>query len=94
MTCRSLVGAAALVVALSSAAFAATAPKVSAADRCAALEKQFTDAAAKADPKTPKLADAQKLAADGTKLCTDKKYASGERKLIAALADLGIKVKM
>ena len=105
MQIRSLIGAA-LIVAMSSVAFAAstpatkpatpavaTKPVVKPADRCASLEQQFTDAAAKhKDAKN--LADAQKLADAGTKLCTDKKYSSGERKLIAALKDLGEKAKL
>ena len=42
---------------------------------------------------TDVVAELQKLADEGTKLCTTKKYASGERKLTAALKDLGVKAK-
>jgi hypothetical protein len=108
MTLRSMIGAAALTIAVSSVAFAASAPATTptaapaktvtkivmkGADRCASLEQQFKDAAAKnADSK--KLPDAQKLADEGTKLCTEKKYSSGERKLIDALKELGEKAKV
>jgi len=96
MKLASLLTASAVVVALSQAALAAAPatpqPKMGAADRCTSLEKQFADAKA-ANPKAAKLAAAQKLADAGTKLCTEKKYSSGERKLTAALADLGVKPK-
>jgi hypothetical protein len=109
MNIRSLIGASAVVIALSTAAFAATTPapapvptpvvkpmakpvKLTGAQICASLEQQFSDAAAK-DKDNKKLPAAQKLADEGTKLCTTKKYASGERKLTAALKDLGVKAK-
>jgi hypothetical protein len=102
MMIRSLVSAALIAVAIPAVALAATTkpttPKPAPDARCMSLETQFTDAV-KANDTAAKpvaaatLAKAQKLADDGTKLCTDKKYSSGERKLIAALKDLGVTPK-
>ena len=103
MMIRSLVSAALIAVAIPAVALAATTkptttPKPAPDARCMSLETQFSDAV-KANDTAAKpvaaatVAKAQKLADDGTKLCTDKKYSSGERKLIAALKDLGITPK-
>jgi hypothetical protein len=95
MKLRSLIGAVIIAAAIPTVSFAATkatTPKPDPSARCTSLEQQFTDAA-KANPSAKKLADAQKLADAGTKLCTDKKYSQGERKLTSALADLGVKPK-
>ncbi|HZP20245.1 MAG TPA: hypothetical protein VFB16_08545 [Bauldia sp.] len=95
MILRSLLGAIVIAAAIPSVSLAATSastPKPDPSARCTSLEQQFADAA-KANPKAKKLGDAQKLADAGTKLCTDKKYSQGERKLTQALADLGVKPK-
>jgi len=98
MRITTIIGASALVLALSSAGFAATAPKpvkipVKPAERCASLGSQF-DAAADAHKGDKKFSAAQKLRVDGGKLCDGKHYASGERKIVAALKDIGVKAKI
>ncbi|MEO8668283.1 MAG: hypothetical protein ABI399_07190 [Bauldia sp.] len=93
-----LVGASALVLALSTAGFAATSAKpmkvvLKPAERCASLQTQFDTAWPM--HKTGKLASsAEKLRADGGKLCTAKHYAAGERKIVAALKDIGVKASI
>jgi hypothetical protein len=92
MKYRSLLAATALAFAFAAPGFAATAPKVSPAERCTSLETQWTDAAAShADAK--KFSDAKKLADQGTQLCTDKKYSSGAKKITDALNMIGVKPK-
>ena len=95
MRISAFIGAAALVVTLSSAGLAATTakPVVKPAERCAALQSQF-DAALPDHQSSKHLAAAQKLRADGGKLCDGKHYAAGERKILAALRDLGVKAKI
>ena len=96
MRISAFIGASALVVAISTAGFAATTPAkpvVKPAERCAALQSQF-DAALPAHQTAKRLAAAQKLRADGGKLCDGKHYAAGERKILAALRDLGVKAKI
>jgi hypothetical protein len=74
---------------LSSSGLPAPPPRLSRAERCASLEKQFSEAMKSS--KARKNVDAQKLGEAGRKLCASKRYSLGERKLIAALTDLGVK---
>jgi hypothetical protein len=97
MRIATVVGASALLLALSTAGFAATAKPVKVsvkpAERCASLGSQF-DAAADAHKTDKKFDAAQKLRTDGGKLCDGKHYAAGERKIVAALKDIGVKAKI
>ena len=97
MKTPAIVAASALALAIASVGFAnaATTTKVTVkpAERCTALETQF-DAAAPAHKTAKNFAAAEKLRADGGKLCTAKHYSAGERKIVAALKDLGVKAKI
>jgi len=68
-------------------------PKVTAAGRCASLEQQFATAVL-LHLTAKKVAAARKLAEDGSEDCTAKKYSLGTRRLVAALAMLGITPKL
>jgi hypothetical protein len=68
-------------------------PKLTAAERCASLEQQFT-AAALLHLTSKKLAGARKLADEGSEDCGVKKYSLGTRRLAAALAALGVAPKL
>jgi hypothetical protein len=94
----STLGVSALVIALSTSAFAATTPKpakvtIAPAARCASLGAQF-DAALPAHKDAKGVKAAEKLRADGGKLCTAKHYSSGERKIVDALKLIGVKAKI
>jgi hypothetical protein len=97
MKFASIIGASALVLAFSAAGFADAAKPVKVtikpAERCASLGAQF-DAAADAHKDDKKFAAAEKLRADGGKLCDGKHYAAGERKIVDALKDIGVKAKI
>ena len=99
MTFRTVLGATALVLACSTFAFAATSGKpmkpqmMANAQTCAALESQFNTAYP--NHLKARYAAMARLRADrGTKLCTANHFASGERQLIHALKDIGIKAKV
>lgn len=68
-------------------------PKVTAAGRCASLEQQFATAVL-LHLTAKKLVAARKLAEDGSEDCAAKKYSLGTRRLVAALAMLGITPKL
>ena len=72
---------------------AEAAPKPMRAERCASLQKQFGEAA-KAGPRQAKVAEARKLADLGKALCASKRYSMGERRLLAALAELGVQARL
>ena len=67
----------------------AVVPKLTAAQRCVSLETQFDDALP-LHAGARKLASAKKLADEGQDDCAKKKYSLGARRLVAALADLGV----
>ena len=69
------------------------APKLTAAERCASLEDQFA-AALPLHLTAKKVTSARKLAEDGTTDCTKKRYSLGARRLVDALADLGVTAKL
>jgi len=101
MNTRFIVPAVAGLMLLSPAAFAAgsaSAPqpqggatKVSAADHCMALQKQF-DEAVKTHGKAAKIKTARELRTESDKLCASDPKA-GTRKMTQALRDLGVKPK-
>jgi hypothetical protein len=62
------------------------------AQRCAALEKQFDDAA-KTEADGKNLASAKKLRAEGGHLCEVGRHAAGALRLSRALAEIGLKAK-
>lgn len=68
-------------------------PKLTAAERCTSLEQQFA-AAVLLHLTSKKLTAARKLAEDGTEDCTHKKYSLGTRRLVSALATLGVTPKL
>jgi hypothetical protein len=84
-----------LVVLAASASFAAAAggQRLLPAERCAALQQQFSDALA-ANPLAIRRAGAEKQAGAGARLCDIKKYSPGERRLVRALSLLGVKVEI
>jgi hypothetical protein len=93
-----LAGASAIVLALSTAGFAAgpTAPMkmtLKPAARCASLETQF-DTAWPAHKAGKHAASAEKLRAEGGKLCGARHYAAGERKIVSALKIIGVKASI
>lgn len=92
MTMRSVAGSAALLIAFSTAAFAATAPKMTGAEVCTSLEAQFSSAMPD-HMKARHLKIAKSLEAQGTKLCVASRYRLGEAKLRLALHDIGVKPK-
>ncbi len=69
------------------------APKLTAAQRCASLEAQF-NAALPLHLSARKVGSAKKLAEEGVEQCAKKKYSLGSRRLVAALADLGVAAKL
>jgi hypothetical protein len=98
MNIRTIAGATALTIALSSGAFAATmhhkmAPpvmKMPVAAECISLEKQFS-AAVPHHKHGHWLAVARSYDAEGTKFCGEGKTIRGEFDLRRALRDLGVK---
>ena len=97
MNIRTLAGAAALTIAFSTAAFAATmahpmAHKIAIAARCVSLEQQFS-AAVPHHMKAHWLKTAEKLDARGTKLCAEGRPIGGELALRKALHDIGVAAK-
>lgn len=90
MTIRSIAGATALLIAFSTAAFAATAPKMTGAEACSSLEGQFSTALPD-HMKAKHLKTAQRLEAQGTKFCVASKFKQGEADLRLALHDIGVK---
>ena len=94
MSVRSAVAAAALVVALAGAAHGGSRvtplSSLPPPQRCEALKKQF-DAALLTHAHARNVDAAKVMAALGAKLCGSKRYASGERRLVEALEDLGVK---
>jgi len=94
MKFRTIAGAAALLVLFSPVVMAAgTTTPANGAAQCTSLAKQFDDAA-KANASAPKLADAQKLAKQGSTDCKAKHYAQGEKAYSDALNDLGVNPTM
>jgi hypothetical protein len=83
MNKRQLILSAAISLALSPAAFAAS----SSADRCSALEGQFDKAVMSTH--APKVANAKTLRTDGAKLCAQGKADEGVKKLEEAVKMLG-----
>jgi hypothetical protein len=72
-------------------ATAAPAKKVTTpAQRCSDLESQF-DVALPKHSDSKSLTSAQKLRADGQRLCDAGQHAAGALRLVKALADLGVK---
>jgi hypothetical protein len=99
MTFRTLAGAAAVVLACSTFAFAATTSKpmkphmVATAASCSAIEAQFN--AAYPNHLKAHYAAMAKIRADrGTKLCAANHFSSGQAQLIKALKDIGVKAKV
>jgi hypothetical protein len=92
-----IIGASALVLAFSTAGFAETGKPIKVtikpAERCASLGAQFDEAAEthKSDRKFPA---AQKLRDDGGRLCENKHYSAGGRKIVDALKEIGVKAKI
>jgi hypothetical protein len=70
-----------------------TPPKLTAAERCASLEDQFEQALPQ-HLEAKKLASAKKLAEEGSERCAKKEYSLGSRRLVDALADLGVTAKL
>jgi hypothetical protein len=94
MTFRLILGSVALAVALSGSALAATtskpAPKMTGAEICTTLEKQY-DAALPTHQTAKYLKAAKSREAKGIAACTAKKYVTGRLQLRRALIDLGVK---
>ena len=65
------------------------APKLTAAERCASLQEQFT-LAVLLHLNSKKLTTARKLAEDGAEDCAKKKYSLGTRRMVEALTALGV----
>ncbi|MGE0116784.1 MAG: hypothetical protein AB7S71_14685 [Dongiaceae bacterium] len=87
MKIRTLIGAAATGIFLSTAAFAAS---MTPAQQCTALEKQFDQQITK-HTTSSMFGTAKTLRTDGGKLCLSGKSADGVKKLEQALNDIGVK---
>lgn len=83
MNTRQMIVSAALALALSPAAFAATASP----DRCSALESQFDKAVVTSH--VAKIGDARSLRTEGARLCSQGKSVEGVKKLEEAVKILG-----
>ena len=87
MNVRTLIGATAAALFMSTAAFAAS---MTPAQQCTALEKQFDQEIVK-HATASKAATAKMLRDDGGKLCQTGKNDDGVKKLKQALKDINVK---